>query len=70
MPLLESLIEEKPFRGAVAFQVDFDSQKDFLRAHRIRWQTTVIVFKGRQEKGRSTADLNVDSIRRLFKKGL
>lgn len=70
MPLLESLIKEKPFQDAVAYRVQFDTQKDFLKEHRVRWQSTVIVFKGNREVGRSTADLNKNSLRKLFSKGL
>jgi hypothetical protein len=29
-----------------------------------------MVFKGKKEKGRSTGDLNKDSIRKMFIKGL
>ncbi len=70
MPLTQALLGEKPFAGVTAFQVDFDTQKEFLRAHRVRWQTTLVVFKGKKEVGRSTADLDKDSIRDLFLKGL
>lgn len=52
------------------FQVDFDKQKDFLRDHAVRWQSTLIVFKGKSEKGRTTGDLNPASIRQLLEKGL
>ncbi len=70
MPLLESVMEEEKFRDVVALRVDFDKQKDFLREHGVRLQSTLIVFKGREEKGRSISDLDKDSIRRLFAKGL
>ena len=70
MPLLESLIREEKFRGAVAFRVDFDRQKKFLFAHRVRWQSTVIVFKGGKEVDRSVADLNKARLRSLLRKGL
>ncbi len=70
MPLLESLIKEKPFQDAVAYRVYFDDDKGFKKAHRVRWQSTVIVFKGIREVGRSTADVKKDSLRKLFSKGL
>ncbi len=70
MPLLESLIKEKPFQDAVAYRVYFDEDKGFRKAHRVRWQSTVIVFKGIREVGRSTADLKIGSLRRLFSRGL
>ena len=70
MPLLESLIKEDKFGDVAAFRVNFDRQKDFLLEHLVRWQSTIIVFKGHEEKGRSVADLSKDRIRQLFAKGL
>ncbi len=70
MPLLESVIKEEKFRDVVILRVDIDKQKDFLRENGVRLQSTLIVFKGREEKGRSIADLNKDIICRLFAKGL
>jgi len=52
------------------FQVDFDAQKDFLQEHKVRFQSTLIVFKGKSEKGRSTGDTDPASIRALLEKGL
>ena len=70
MPLLESLIKEKPFQDAVAYRVTFDDDKGFKKAHRVRWQSTIIVFKGMREVGRSTADINKNSLRKLMARGL
>lgn len=70
MPLLESLLKEKPFRDVAAYQVDFDGGREFKGTHRVRSQTTLIVFKGGKERGRSIADLDIDSIRKLLAKGL
>ncbi|MBI2179191.1 MAG: thioredoxin family protein [Candidatus Tectomicrobia bacterium] len=69
MPLLEGLLREEKFKGMAVFQVDFDKQKDFLRGHKVRWQSTLIVFKGKSEKGRTTGDLDPASIRQLLEKG-
>ena len=70
MPLLQSLIKEKKFENAATFAVDYDTQRDFLKAHGVRWQSTIIVFKGAQEKGRSTGDVDVESIRSLMARAL
>ena len=70
LPLLESLVKEKAFENAVAYRVDFDTDKKFLSEHRVRWQSTLIVFKGEKEVGRSTADLDKNAIRKLFSRGL
>ncbi len=70
MPLTTKILKDKAFDSAVAYRVDFDSQKGFLKEHRVRWQSTLMVFKGKIEKGRSTADLNKKTIRKMFEKGL
>lgn len=70
MPLVESLLHEPRFRDVAAFRVNFDTQKGFLHEFGVRWQTTLIVFKGKKEIGRSLADINKGSIRNLFIKGL
>ena len=70
MPLTKELLSDKKFKNVAAFQVDYNNDRDFLRSHRVRWQTTLIVFKGKKEVGRSTGDLDQSSIRSLFEKGL
>jgi hypothetical protein len=70
LPLVESLMHETRFKDVAAFRVNFDTQKDFLREFGVRWQTTLIVFKGKREIARSLADINKSSIRNLFLKGL
>ncbi len=70
MPLLQSLMQEKKFANAATFQVQYDTQRDFLKAHKVRWQSTILVFKGAQEKGRSTGDVDKASIRNLMERAL
>ncbi len=70
MPLLQSLMEEKKFANAATFQVQYDTQRDFLKTHGVRWQSTILVFKGAQEKGRSTGDVDKARIRSLMERAL
>ena len=69
-PTLASVIGDAAFQGAVAFVVDFDNDREFLRHHQIRYQTTLIVFKGQTETGRSLGEQNPERIRALFATGL
>jgi thiol-disulfide isomerase/thioredoxin len=69
-PILARLGKEPKFRNLVTFKVDFDSQKDALRRFKVHKQSTLIVFKGRQEAGRSTGDTNAASISALLAKAL
>ena len=69
-PTLASVIADPVFQDAVAFVVDFDSERDFLREHQVRHQTTLIVFKGGSETGRSLGEQDPARIRTLFETGL
>jgi thiol:disulfide interchange protein len=56
-PILAELLAREPrLAGAVALQVDFDNDKDFLKAHRVPSQSTLLVFKGRTETARSVGE--------------
>ena len=53
----------------MSFNIDFDSQKDLLKKFNVQKQSTLIVFKGKQEAGRSTGDTNAGSIDALVEQG-
>jgi len=57
-PILEELRKEKQSENVSFVRVDFDDDKDFLRAHKIPRQSTIVVFKGNNEVARSVAETN------------
>lgn len=61
---------EKKAPSLVVFEVDFDSAKDVLRRFRVQRQSTLIVFKGRNEIARSVGDTNPIRIWDMIEKGL
>ena len=65
-PILTQLTREPKFKDLVVFKVDFDTQKDDVRALKAQKQSTLIVFKGETEKGRSVGDTNPGSIEALL----
>lgn len=69
-PILANLEATPRFKGMVVFSIDFDSKKDLLRALRVNQQSTLVVFKGKQEVGRSTGDTNAASIEELLGKAI
>ncbi len=69
-PILDELVSEPKFKGLQVFSVDFDSQKDALRTLGVQKQSTLIVFKGATEVGRSVGDTSKPSIEALLAKGL
>jgi thiol-disulfide isomerase/thioredoxin len=69
-PILAKLRNDAKFRELVSFNVDFDSQKDLLKKFNVQMQSTLIVFKGKDEVGRSTGDTNAASIEALLGKAI
>ena len=67
-PILSDLEKQDKFKNLMVFRVDFDSQKDAVKAFGARMQSTLITFKGSQETGRSVGDTNPSSIAALLDK--
>lgn len=69
-PILSELVKSPRFAGLTFFSVDFDSQKDVLRALRVQSQSTLLVFKGGAEVGRSVGDTSKASIEALLSRAI
>ncbi len=69
-PILSELAAQPKFKDLVVLRVDFDSQKDEVRDLGARLQSTLIVFKGTAEVGRSVGDTNRKTIAALLDKAL
>ena len=69
-PILGELRAQPRFKDLAVFTVDFDSQKDVVKAFGATMQSTLIVFKGATEVGRSTGDTKRESIDGLLTKSL
>jgi thiol-disulfide isomerase/thioredoxin len=67
-PIIQQIEKERP--NLLVMEVDFDTAKDVLRRFGVQHQSTLIVFKGKSEVGRSTGDTDPDRIRALVAKGL
>src|SRR5712692_66931 len=65
-PILSELAAQPKFKDLVVLRVDFDSQKDEVRNFGARVQSTLIVFKGANEVGRSVGDTNRSTIAALL----
>jgi thioredoxin 1 len=68
--VLAKLWSEPRFGEFVAFKIDFDSQKDLLRRFNARVQSTLIVFKGRNETGRASGITDEAAIAALLEKAI
>jgi len=69
-PIISDLRKNPRFKDLVVFRVDFDGQKDVVKQFGARMQSTLIVFKGSREAGRSVGDTNGKTIETLLVKAL
>jgi len=69
-PIVDTLTKDPAFADATLFVVDFDSDKQALRDLKVTMQSTLIAFKGKTERKRSTAVTDPDRIRELFQAAL
>jgi thiol-disulfide isomerase/thioredoxin len=61
-PILDELRSE-PQLQQLFVRVDFDQHKEFLRAHRVARQSTLLVFDGEDEVARSVAETDRGRLR-------
>ena len=69
-PIIARIVAEPRFADMVVLEVDYDRQKDVVRQFGVRMQSTLIVFRGRDEIGRSVGDTNPASIESLLEMAL
>ncbi len=69
-PILDKLTADPKFKDLKIFRVDFDTMKPEVRQFGAQMQSTLIVFKGTVEQGRSVGDTKEVSIAALLDKSL
>jgi thioredoxin-like negative regulator of GroEL len=69
-PILDELTAAPKFKDLKIFRVDFDEQKPVVKQFKAQMQSTLIVFKGAAEQGRSVGDTKEASIAALLNKSL
>jgi thioredoxin 1 len=69
-PILGELRNQPRFNKLVTFNIDFDSEKQLLTQFKVQRQSTLIVFKGTKEVGRSTGQTQREPIEDLLSKAL
>ncbi len=69
-PIIAELLKTPEFQSISALRVDFDKQKNIVKAFKAQYQSTLIVFRNGNEVGRSTGDTSKDGIAALLKKTL
>lgn len=69
-PILDQLTADPKFKDLKIFRVDFDAMQPVVREFGAQMQSTLIVFKGAIERGRSVGDTQQASISALLDKSL
>jgi thioredoxin 1 len=67
-PTLSQIEADPANKDLLVYVVNFDTQKDVVKNFGVRMQSTLIVFHGATEEGRSTGDTNPASIKALVAK--
>jgi thiol-disulfide isomerase/thioredoxin len=67
-PVLAEMMKTSDYADLQLFSVDFDSQKDLLQKFGAKVQSTLIVFQGDKEVGRSSGDPKPATIKALVAK--
>jgi thiol-disulfide isomerase/thioredoxin len=65
----EQLVKE-PGLDLTVLVADYDKEKDLRRAMKIRLQSTLVVFRGAQEKARVAGETSADALRGALKAAL
>lgn len=69
-PGVEAALADPAFATALFLKVNFDDDKDALRRLRVRSQSTLIAFRGREERGRAIGITDPVAIRALYLKAV
>lgn len=69
-PIIQKLSAEPRYKDLTIFDVDFDTRKGVLRKFGAQVQSTLIVFKGDKETGRSVGSTSESAIDDLMRKAL
>ena len=64
--VFQDLFKDDKYKNLLVLKVDFDAQDDIVRRFKAPGQSTLIVYKGDQELGRSVGDTNPNTIRALI----
>jgi thiol-disulfide isomerase/thioredoxin len=69
-PVVAALAQTPDFKNLTIFDVDYDTQKDALRALKVQTQSTLVVFKGKAEVARAVGITRHETIEALMRQAL
>jgi hypothetical protein len=65
-PIVDRLSTDPKYGKVAVFRADFDSSADLKRDFKVAKQGTLVAFKGKAEKARSTGDTEEAAVRKIF----
>jgi thiol-disulfide isomerase/thioredoxin len=65
-PVLERLTKDAEFADVLVFVVDYDKDKATLRELNVADRSTLVAYRGKTERKRSSFDTDPEAIRALF----
>ena len=68
--MIEQLTKDEKFSGVTVLVVDYDKDKDTLKELKIADRSTLVAFKGKTERKRSSFVTDAAEIRKLFESAL
>ena len=63
---MDRLSNDPAYKNVAVFTVDYDSSKDLLREWKVADRATLLAFKGKTEKLRSTNQTRPEEIQKIF----
>ena len=69
-PVLDKLFADPKYSGIARLRVDFDTQTEAATMFRVRWLSTLVLYKGNTEVARSIGELRQSRIRAMLDKAL
>jgi thiol-disulfide isomerase/thioredoxin len=64
--VIEQLAEDPRFANVIIFVIDYDTEKAYMRMHRVSERSTLIAFRGGEEHDRLYAVTSFEGIQALF----
>ena len=63
---MDRLSNDARFKNVKVFRLDYDKQKDAMKQLKVTERATLIAFKGKTEKQRSTGEVDPNALQKIF----
>jgi hypothetical protein len=67
---VDRLSKDPRFANVKVFRLDYDKQKDAMRQLKVSDRATLVAFKGKTEKARSSGEVDPKALQKIFEAAL